>query len=1133
VLWQTPSGEIGTARGVAASAASGRVYVSDQTGRRVIEYTAWGEFVKTWGWDVVSSGPGNKSTAPDPPQFEICVPANNDVCKSGVQGSAGVGQFNAALGIALDSGGNVYVVDAPARRVQKFSSAGEFLLMFGGEVNKTTGANVCTKADVDAGDECGAGTTGAGNGQFGAWPGLHTVIAVDPSDKVYVGDVGRIQRFDTGGLYQGQIDLTGETVNALAAGPLGYLYLAYHSSGVNNKANVRKLDPETGGVLAIFEAVNPRAIAVAADGDVYAFDSAIAKIRHFDPSGAEVEDPFGDGLAATSTGLAVNDVTCGAGDAAVYHSNSSPAFVRAYSPVPNHVDGCVDDPPLGVPPTIGETFARSVGTTSATVGAEINPEFWDDTTYHVEYGTVDCAVGPCQKALLPGVRLTTETTRGFLPAVATLQGLQPGTTYHFRFVVESSGGGPAFGPGATFTTFPLAPAPDTGCSNRSFRTGFGALLPDCRAYEMVSPLDKNNGDIVAPLSVSSLETSLYRAAPDGNRLTYSSYRSFADPQGAPFASQYVAGRDAQDWASEAISPLRDTNVPGPTTDFLVNQFVAFSSDLSTAWLAWDADPQLSPEGLTGYRNLYAMDVAGRTFEAITTVQPPSAPKGGTGSFRPALQGLSADGTHVVFEANDALTADAAPCCSRQLYEHRAGEPLRLVSVLPDGTPSTQDAAVGSTGVGLEGREGHTANAVSADGSRIYWSAGGKLYLRVDGEDPTIEVSAPAATDADFWAAAADGSQALFSEGGDLYRFDLAGGASTLIAEDVRGVAGAADDLSHAYLVSTKALDGVAVEGQSNLYHWQAGEGFDFVAVVESEGDLAMSVYSQALVNRLSRVSPDGRHLAFVTRRPATGYDNTDAVTGEADTEVFHYSAESDRLHCASCNPSGARPSGRAAPIVPSRGPVGNVPHDIAAIIPGHQGHFHAQRVLSDDGRRLFFESFDALLPRDTNGRMDVYQWQTPGSGDCDTDDAHYFDANGGCLALISSGTSAGDSSFVEATPSGNDVFFRTESSLVPQDYGLVDIYDARVGGGFAPPPSPPAPCEGDACQSPARAPEPVAPASEAFRGNGNVTAARKPRPRRCPKGKRKVRRNGKVRCVKRGQGKRSQRSRRNDRRAVR
>ena len=49
------------------------------------------------------------------------------------------------------------------------------------------------------------------------------------------------------------------------------------------------------------------------------------------------------------------------------------------------------------------------------------------------------------------------------------------------------------------------------------------------------------------------------------------------------------------------------------------------------------------------------------------------------------------------------------------------------------------------------------------------------------------------------------------------------------------------------------------------------------------------------------------------------------------------------------------------------------------------------------------------------------------------------------MALISSGTSQKESAFLEATPSGDDVFFLTAAQLSPQDTDdAFDIYDARV-----------------------------------------------------------------------------------------
>jgi hypothetical protein len=250
------------------------------------------------------------------------------------------------------------------------------------------------------------------------------------------------------------------------------------------------------------------------------------------------------------------------------------------------------------------------------------------------------------------------------------------------------------------------------------------------------------------------------------------------------------------------------------------------------------------------------------------------------------------------------------------------------------------------------------------------------------------------------------------------------------------------------------------------------------------------VDSAAPDGRLSRVSPDARHLAFTSQSAAlaqqvAGYDNADAATGEPDSEVYLYDADADRLVCASCNPSGARPQGEK---------VGGAEEPVAARIRGWQWSNLASRNLSDDGQRLFFESYDPLVPADTNGVLDVYEWRAPGTGPaggrCTAASPSFSARNGGCLDLLSTGKSQGPSRFLDASADGSDAFISTDSSLVPQDPGLVDVYDARVLGGYPPPPGEASPCVGDACQSVPAAPAYQAPPTAAPAGNGNVAAAR-------------------------------------------
>jgi len=148
---------------------------------------------------------------------------------------------------------------------------------------------------------------------------------------------------------------------------------------------------------------------------------------------------------------------------------------------------------------------------------------------------------------------------------------------------------------------------------------------------------------------------------------------------------------------------------------------------------------------------------------------------------------------------------------------------------------------------------------------------------------------------------------------------------------------------------------------------------------------------------------------------------------------------------------------------------------------------------------------------DTNGKQDVYEWQRAADEEaCEEAGAQLFVASaGGCLSLVSSGQSPKDSQLLDASEGGVDVFFTTAASLLPQDLGLVDVYDARAGGGFPQTPSPAPSCEGEACQGPLAAPDDPTPASSSFEGAGNVSDGVKKKRPRCAKGK--ARRKG--RCV--------------------
>ncbi|HEX5928113.1 MAG TPA: hypothetical protein VFY48_01845 [Solirubrobacterales bacterium] len=1189
-LWKgcvtgSAAGECKVPRGIAANPTTGRVYVADQGNQRIVELTAWGEFVKAWGWGVRDGSP----------QLQTCTAVTG--CQEGIGGN-GAGQLNYPQGVALDSAGNLYVADLLGRRVQKFDADGNFILMFGGEVNKTTSGNLCTAA---SGDTCGVGTLGTANGQFGTWE-VGSLIGVGPGDTIYVGDQERVQKFDANGNFLAGIPMpAGELVQSLAVDGSGNLFVSFFKDFVGEvsaKENIRKYGP-AGVSEALCTAIvkNPKALAVDAAGAVYAVDgfqlgTNSLHIRKFSSSCVEDQGVgFTDGFER-STGIATSVVTEG-GESALYVSNyiNTDSYLRAYHPPPDRAE--FDSPPT-VPPTIAAQYATSATAETATLVADINPHFWEspfpETTFFVEYGTGRCSDGGCNQ-VAPADPAPLEA--GVVDeAVSTgdvvLSGLEPGTTYHYRFVAESGGGGPVRGAEGSFTTF-AAPLPArTDCPNQAFRTGASARLPDCRAFELVSPADRRGGDVGAAFFVGH-----DLAAADGERATYTALRAFAEPEAAPLLNQLLSVRTPGGWRTEAISPPR--KLPALYAPGGASQFKAFSPDLCEAWVVQDTNLALTPGAPSGVPNLYRRSncTAEPAFDLISSVPPPGGFElESESNYYVDLANVSADGAHAVFRADAPLTPDACPATRIfQVYVSSPGGELHLVSALPDGTPNCTHASGGlATTPTYDFRRSSVLNAVSGDGQTVFWSAGSdaagpiepgsaalgdvldpKLYVRVNALEEQSATAGTECTEAGkactlaiseapesvFWAADQAGTTALYTVGSlptssgelgqaELREFNVEAGESQPVAGGIKSVVGASDDLSRVYLVSTDVLSGAqensaggkAVAGQSNLYLYEkATDTFTFVALLQDKearaagpgggiirpGPSAPAALEPRL--RSSRISPDGLHLAFTSYRSLTGYDSTDAHSGQPDSQVFLYDAEeggTGALACISCNPSGARPVG--AKIGADSDEAINW---AAGRLPGWPDQMRPSRFLGPDGNHLFFQSFDRLVLADTNGREDVYEWRRAGSeAECTAQGAEsYVEASGGCISLVSGGRDPVDSRLLDAGVSGRDVFFSTEESLVSQDPALVDVYDARVGGGFELPVSTPAcdPGVEDSCQGPAGAPPAASSLGTAGAGAGNVRPL--PGKLRCPKGKRSVTKKAKTRCVKRDAGKKRAKAR--------
>ncbi|HEX3173467.1 MAG TPA: hypothetical protein VHQ43_04515, partial [Solirubrobacterales bacterium] len=764
-----------------------------------------------------------------------------------------------------------------------------------------------------------------------------------------------------------------------------------------------------------------------------------------------------------------------------------------------------------IAPQVEATAATQVKASSARLNGRVNPQN-SQTTYYFQWGTSDCASNPCIS--VPASKDgDAGSGNGFEFVGADISGLSPGTAYSYRLIAKN----PAGEVSSASRGFTTASAP-SACSNADLQVGPAANLPECRAYEMVSPLQKGATDI----STNPLRT---RIRPDGNALTYLSTAAFAGAPTLPLGGgEYRAVRGPDGWSATPITPFQPT--PPAQNGFRGSSYVGFfSKDLGAGVFRGDSPvPGVATPNVVGATNLYlatGMDSGAPSFQLLSDSTAPLGEEPIGDSAHIQFAGASADFGQILFEDTDNLLPEASGGLQK-LYEWDEGS-LSLTGILPDSAcatpPCVATESVAGSGAMTEpgapaaaGTYPQIQNAISADGSRVFFTAGvtsrpingywGSLYLREDAAH-TVQIDASQRSTPDpggpgrsqFQAATPDGKHVFFiskealldadTDGHtSIYRYDaeapegqrlkLLPTGATVVPEHVVDVS---EDGAYSYWTGIDS----AILGFKNhiLFSLHDGEVHRIALreVVNEEPTLgeegapnALSKYTQA------RMTADGRSLLFASRKPLTGYDSVPAgdscieyyggmPTGAGCRELFLFDADSGRLSCVSCDPSGEPPLGSASFIEMS--------------LPGvSAGPFTGMNSpVTEDGHYVFFDTPDPLVERDSNGKRDVY----------------VYDTEAETLQLISTGQCNCISYFLNASPSGHDVFFTTRQQLVRSDSDdLVDLYDARVGGGIASQnATPPAVCQGDACQPPASPPPGTTPSSLGFSGAGNPPAAHK------------------------------------------
>jgi len=1123
------NGQFEEPSGVAVSEASGDVYVVDKGNNRVEYFSASGTYLGQFNGSGLLLNEGKAAGS------------------SGLPNEIPTGQFSSPEGIAIDnscqlhkpalteattptcaevdpSDGDVYVADTNNKVVDKFSATGEYV----GQLTQTPSGvfEELYGIAVDAGGHVFVQKRNLGNDRIGG----DAAEFDDSFVNVFVAD----NEFTIG--FEG-FPVAGP---AFAVDSQDESYMLGRLSAEEEFVNKQQTNGEH--LFAMRDTEQPTGLAVDLSSNELYVDH-VGVVTRFSANLAPGDAPlerFGTGHLSGGSGIGI-----GPKGQTVYVADSTADVVDVFVP----------EPPAA--PTLGATSVSDVTAEGVTVQGELNPH-GASTKYRLEYGRcatpITCA-GSSYEASTPVPDAQAGSSFEIQSIDVHAQGLQASTAYHARIVAANEFGG-VEGEEQTFTTQAVGSAGVALADGRQWELVSPPNKHGARIFPIatgagvfgLTQAAEAGGGIAYLADIPTEAEPPANGYGDGDQVLSVrdgegwSTRDIATPHSS--LTQINASAEYRFFVGDLSSALV---VPSGLDETLLSP----EASEPTPYVRTEALCEAPGTASECYRPVLT-DKEGFADVPPGTKFGTNSSHGGATTVPVTLSGASPDLRHVLLKSQEGVALTTAPTAEENIYEWSADAPaseaLRMVSLLPaneGGGPAPLKVNVGSSNPEIEGSD----HAISNDGSRIFWQSStgngdndrtGKtvlqqLYMRDTVKEETVRIDVPQAgappvsgqPEAMFKAANANGSTVVFTDGQrltsnsgaepehhDLYECDIVEEAGKLTCRltdltpeisgrsaDVRNVFGASTDASYVYFIA----DGVLSANKNSLGE-EATPGTcakDETGPAEFSHEVCgLYVYHDGAITFIANVteafllaptenklgagtytSPSGRFMTFATPSRLAGYNNRDAVGRKLDSEVYLYDAQAGRLACVSCNPTGARPTG-----------PGVLPEAPALSSPSQSGLYQPRAV--SDGGRVFFDSSDGLVSQDVNSNEDVYEFEPDGTGSCTLESTLFDTKSNGCLSLISSGTSSGPSSFLDASVSGNDVFFLTGAKLTSQDVDdLGDVYDAHVCTTAVPcvtQPVPAPPCSsGDACKA-APAPQPSIfgePASATFTGAGNVAVS--------------------------------------------